>query len=60
MSNHCAMYIIDTTYSLMNTFVDHVVMDALYLVISGQVFVVCLTAEYTYELWRNPKRQLFE
>ena len=53
------MYTIHTTYSLMDTFVDHVGIGAFYLVISGQVFVLCLSTKYTFELWRHPKKTAF-
>ena len=53
------IFTIQTTYSLMDTFVDHVGINAFYLTILAQVFVLCMSAKYTFELWKSPTKMVF-
>ena len=52
-------YNIQKRYALMDTFIDHVGVNAFYLTISSQVFVLCMSIGYTILLWKSPRKMVF-
>ena len=53
------VFTIWTTMSLRDVFADHSGIGGFYLAIFAQVFVLCMSAKYSWELWKRPKKTLF-
>jgi len=52
------VYNIQRTYALMDTFSVYLGINAFYLTMFSQVFVLCMSVGYTIVLWKSPRKMI--